>query len=199
MLATQSMPSVAPDTRPGRRVREKTDYLVVHTALTFPDQPCDAATIDSWHRARGFDGIGYHYVIHRDGTVESGRPTDEYGAHTIGYNNRSVGVCLAGGYDLISWDAARESVPPAKWIVQQKPKGLVVVSANYTATQLFELSALLQNLQERYDTQNDSSLPVVLGHRDLSRDGRSCPAFDVKKWWAEIKLGRMPESVPTEW
>lgn len=60
-----------------------------------------AAMIDNWHKARGFKSpsgihIGYHYFIRKDGTLESGRPTEEVGAHCEGYNRDSLGICLAG-------------------------------------------------------------------------------------------------------
>lgn len=81
----------------------------------------NAVLIDSWHAQRGFitpSGIhiAYHYVIlngqlspkkHNsasDGCIETGRPLDddniiqpdEVGAHTLGYNTNSIGICLIG-------------------------------------------------------------------------------------------------------
>ena len=55
--------------------------------------------IDTWHRQRGWLKIGYHYVIKRDGTVETGRDLNEVGAHVQGLNDRSLGVCMVGGID----------------------------------------------------------------------------------------------------
>jgi len=75
----------------------------------------NAILIDSWHRERGWRGIGYHAVIlnghitascfnkYFDGVIETGRPFDdntriegwETGAHTLGKNDR-IGVCLIG-------------------------------------------------------------------------------------------------------
>jgi len=56
----------------------------------------DAATIDKWHKERGFNQIGYHFVIKRDGTLESGRPLEVLGAHVRGHNRDSIGTCLIG-------------------------------------------------------------------------------------------------------
>ena len=68
----------------------------------------DASVIDQWHKERGWDGIGYHYVIlngcrskgeyHKgdDGKIEPGRPLDKQGAHCKGENADSLGVCLIG-------------------------------------------------------------------------------------------------------
>jgi len=76
----------------------------------------NALLIDKWHRERGWRCIGYHFVILNgqlrskinnpilDGAVESGRPMDsdnklsaeEKGAHTYGFNNDSISICLIG-------------------------------------------------------------------------------------------------------
>lgn len=55
------------------------------------------AEIDQWHRGRGWNGIGYHLVIRRDGTCEEGRDVERIGAHTKGHNSDSYGLCLVGG------------------------------------------------------------------------------------------------------
>ena len=38
------------------------EYIVVHTAA-FDGQDCDRDLIDKWHKARKWNGIGYHFVI----------------------------------------------------------------------------------------------------------------------------------------
>lgn len=53
--------------------------------------------IDRWHKQRGWSGIGYHWVIKRDGTIEDGRPVNKVGAHVKGYNTGSLGLCMVGG------------------------------------------------------------------------------------------------------
>lgn len=42
---------------------------------------------------------GYHYFIDKAGVVTQTRYDDEEGAHTIGYNTQSLGICLAGNFD----------------------------------------------------------------------------------------------------
>ncbi|XP_060081507.1 peptidoglycan-recognition protein SC2-like [Ylistrum balloti] len=56
----------------------------------------------------GFDDIGYQYVIGGDGTVFEGRGWKYQGAHSPGYNTKSIGVCLLGNFTatLPSNDAA---------------------------------------------------------------------------------------------
>lgn len=70
--------------------------LVVHCAATPNGRPHDAADIHQWHRERGWDGIGYHYVIRIDGRIENGRPNYWTGAHVGGHNQNTLGICLIG-------------------------------------------------------------------------------------------------------
>lgn len=71
--------------------------IIVHCSATPAGRHVTVADIDLWHRQRGFDGIGYHYVVYLDGTVREGRPLERVGAHCRGYNATSIGVCYIGG------------------------------------------------------------------------------------------------------
>jgi N-acetylmuramoyl-L-alanine amidase len=75
------------------------DMIVVHCSATPEGRDVSAAEIDAWHRQRGFERIGYHYVVRLNGEVEEGRALNEVGAHCVGYNTRSIGVCYVGGTD----------------------------------------------------------------------------------------------------
>ena len=74
----------------------KINKLVIHCSDSPDDRDVDRKDIDAWHKERGWDGIGYHYVIKRDGVVEIGRPESVQGAHTRGHNRGSLGVCMIG-------------------------------------------------------------------------------------------------------
>lgn len=71
-------------------------HVVVHCSASPQGRGDTAATIHSWHKEKGWDGIGYHHVILEDGTVENGRPHYWQGAHVKGYNHASIGICLIG-------------------------------------------------------------------------------------------------------
>ncbi len=71
-------------------------HVVVHCSASPQGRGDTAATIHSWHKEKGWDGIGYHHVIWADGTVEQGRPHYWQGAHVKGYNHCSIGICLIG-------------------------------------------------------------------------------------------------------
>ena len=75
--------------------------IVIHCSAVKPDQQSSAAQIDTWHRQRGFHlGIGYHYVIRRNGVIEAGRPEWMVGAHCQHHNQHSIGICYEGGLDI---------------------------------------------------------------------------------------------------
>ncbi len=69
----------------------------------------DKNIIDTWHKARGWNGCGYHFVITNgipepgkpyrnqlDGIVQTGRSLNTVGAHCRGHNEDSIGICLIG-------------------------------------------------------------------------------------------------------
>ena len=73
--------------------------IILHCSATKENADFSAADIKKWHLQRGFKNIGYHYVIRLDGTVEAGRKEDEMGAHCLGHNKDSLGICYIGGLD----------------------------------------------------------------------------------------------------
>ena len=131
--------------------------LVIHCSAVKPDQTSSAAQIDTWHRQRGFHlGIGYHYVIRRDGEIEPGRPEWMVGAHCLNHNAHSIGICYEGGLDI-----------------RGQPDD------TRTAAQKATMRQLLEDLHKRYPRA------LIVGHRDLSHD-RDCPCFDAVKEYADI-------------
>lgn len=77
----------------------KIDKIILHCAATKEGQHFTVEDIDRWHKARGFAKIGYHYVIYLDGSVHKGRQEELMGAHTLGQNSTSIGICYIGGLD----------------------------------------------------------------------------------------------------
>lgn len=75
------------------------DEIIIHCTATKEGVDVDAKTIDKWHKQRGWKGIGYHYVIKLDGTVEKGRNDEEVGAHCTNHNAHSIGIVYVGGLD----------------------------------------------------------------------------------------------------
>lgn len=73
--------------------------IIVHCSATQEGKDYRAAHIDRWHKQRGWRGIGYHYVVDLDGTVEKGRVVSQAGSHCYGRNAHSIGICYIGGLD----------------------------------------------------------------------------------------------------
>ena len=132
--------------------RKETKYLIVHCSATRPSANLGVREIRQMHRDRGFSDIGYHFVIKRDGTVETGRELNAMGAHCKGLNDVSLGICLVGGVDN-----------------NLKPE------ANFTEEQMSSLIELLIDLQNTHYPHTD-----IRGHHDFAN--KACPSFHVKHW-----------------
>lgn len=87
-------------------------YLIVHCSDTDDDNDLSALDIHKMHLSFGWDGIGYHKVINRQGEVENGRPEYWVGAHVKGKNFESLGVCLIGrkNFTKIQFKALEETL-----------------------------------------------------------------------------------------
>ena len=123
--------------------------IVVHCSAVRPDQPSSAAQIDTWHRRDNHwkYGIGYHYVIRRNGDIEHGRPEYMVGAHCLNHNGHSIGVCYEGGYDARGQPADTR-----------------------TPEQKAAMRRLLEDLHRRYPRA------LIVGHHDLDPT-KPCPCI----------------------
>lgn len=126
--------------------------IIIHYSAVRPHQTSSAAQIDCWHRQQGWKGIGYHYVVRRDGSIEHGRPLWEVGAHCEGQNSHSVGICYEGGLDKAG-----------------KPAD----------TRTPEQKKTLRDLLERLHRLFPKAL--IVGHRELN-PWKACPCFDVSEY-----------------
>ena len=132
--------------------------IVIHCSAVAPNQRSSAAQIDTWHRQRGWKfGIGYHYVVRRDGQIEPGRPEWMVGAHCQNHNAHSVGICYEGGIDI------REQAADTR-----------------TAAQKLALRQLLEDLHRRYPRA------LIVGHHDLD-PRKDCPCFDAVREYADLQ------------
>ena len=71
-------------------------YIVVHCSDSPQGRGDGAEDIHQWHKEKGWDGIGYHYVVEDDGNAMPGRPHYWKGAHVRNYNHNSLGICVIG-------------------------------------------------------------------------------------------------------
>lgn len=145
--------------------RKVTEYIIIHYSATPPSMDVDVTDIDRWHRDRGWNGCGYHYIVKRDGTVQEGRNINDVGAHTKGHNHNSVGVCLVGGVLENDYSKPQLNFTPEQWKALHRV--VHVLSSEYPEAQ-------------------------VAGHKEFSPT--HCPGFHVREWWANA-VGREDEKI----
>lgn len=73
--------------------------IIIHCSATPEGRHHTVKDIDRWHRDRGFAQVGYHWVVYLDGSIHPGRNENIIGAHTVGHNTDSIGICYIGGVD----------------------------------------------------------------------------------------------------
>lgn len=130
-----------------RRINE----IIVHCSATPEGKDYTIGEITKWHKAKGYKTIGYHYVIYRDGSIHKGRKFEDEGAHCIGHNQNSIGICYIGGLDTDGKTAKDTRTP------EQKQSLLKLLEA---LTLIFP------------ETKGH-----VHGHRDFA--AKACPSFDA--------------------
>lgn len=138
------------------------DTIFVHCSATRPDWMARSTAeakrdeIDRWHKQLGWKGIGYHYIIDRDGIIVAGRPVEQVGAHVKGHNIGSIGVCLIGGHGSNENDRFTD---------------------HYTANQAVSLHNLIDRLRAEHP-----GIKQVRGHNEVA--AKACPGFNVARWSA---------------
>lgn len=79
--------------------------VFIHHSVTNPtgDPKADTRQIQNFHMdSRNYADIAYTLLVHPDGTVLEGRTVGgqaAQGAHTSGYNSKSVAICAIGNYE----------------------------------------------------------------------------------------------------
>ena len=134
----------------------KINKIILHCTATPEGRPTSVKDIRSWHKARGFSDIGYHYIVHIDGSISKGRPEEKQGAHVKGHNKDSIGIAYVGGID-------KNNFQPLD---------------TRTEKQKSSLHGLIMNLMKDYP---DATLH---GHNEFS--SKACPSFDVSKEYENI-------------
>ena len=135
--------------------------IIIHCTATNPSWYADrsvddvVAEIRRWHvEERNWSDIGYHAIIHRDGSVGYGRPVERPGAHVAGRNKHTIGVSLVGGRGGCADDDFLD---------------------NFTPEQEEALRELIVEYSSKFP-----SIKEVSGHNCYAR--KACPCFDVKNW-----------------
>lgn len=128
----------------------KITEIIIHCSATPAGRIFTVQDLDCWHRARGFSSIGYHYVIYLDGSIHPGRPVEDIGAHCLGHNAHSIGVCYIGGLDVDTLEPTDTRTPEQRAALRE----------------------LIAELQEQYPGA------TVHGHNEFA--DKACPCFRVR-------------------
>lgn len=139
----------------------KINEIIVHCAATREGRDFTVEDITRWHKARGFATIGYHYVIYRDGSIHEGRPLEQIGAHCVGHNKHSIGICYIGG-------CASDGKTPKDTRTPEQKEALL---------------ALLRRLKARFPNAS------IHGHRDFA--AKACPSFDAFREYRQLAIAIM--------
>jgi N-acetylmuramoyl-L-alanine amidase len=124
--------------------------IILHCTATPEGRPVTVKEVDAWHRERGFQKIGYHYLIGLNGEQWKGRNVEEIGAHCEGQNANSIGVCYAGG---LAGDGK-------------------TAKDTRNEAQKTALLSLIKELKQKYPQA------TIHGHREFAN--KACPCFDAK-------------------
>ena len=125
------------------------NLIVVHCSATRADRSFPVTALIRCHADR-FGFTGYHYYVTRDGTIYQTRHEQLVGAHAVGYNSHSLGVCYEGGLDT-KGNPADTRTPKQKQA----------------------LLRLLRKLRAAHPGAR------IVGHRDLPGVSKACPCFDA--------------------
>lgn len=78
--------------KPARSVHS----VFIHCSAADSPEHDDISVIRAWHLERGWNDVGYHYFITKNGTVQQGRATELTPAAQRGHNKGSIAICLHG-------------------------------------------------------------------------------------------------------
>ena len=140
-------------------IKRDISEVIVHATETYSNKDIGAIEINNIHNELGHDGIGYHYVIRRDGRLQRGRPVNRKGEHAVvnGHDVYSIGVVMVGGLNV----ATGNDNP-----LNNRS------SQSFTREQFTTLEKFLRSFYRRY------SGGQVFGHNDIDTTEQD-PYFDV--------------------
>ena len=76
-------------------------YIIIHHSAVSREKNSEQFdAINNYHKSKGWGMIGYHYLIEPNGKIKVGRMENQHGAHCIGCNHNSIGICLTGYFDI---------------------------------------------------------------------------------------------------
>lgn len=153
---------------------KKWEYIIVHHSLTKDGNTVSWQAIRKYHKdILKWADIGYHFgieIINGEIEILFGRSLLKDGAHTkeLGMNQKGIGVCIIGNFDLVAPDGAA----------------------------LLKLKELIKFLKDVYEIETDNILGhrevgIRAGYDWIRKEYKSCPGeqFNMDMLRGEIKRG----------
>ena len=152
-----------------RKTTRDVSEIVVHATESYTNANIGSEEIHIRHIEAGHDGIQYHYVIRRDGTLQRGMPTDtpSTASAILGHDKNCIDVALVGGVNVPS-----EADYPL----------LNLSASSFTQAQMKTLEAVCESFYLKV------SGGQVMGHNAIDRNSQD-PYFDVVSY-VENKFGK---------
>jgi len=136
-------------------------YLTLHSTQSFNNQYLTSLDIHRDHLERGFEGIQYHYVIRKDGTVERGLPADRVSQSSPrNLRNFTIDIALVGGINASSGVTNPDEYKSIE---------------SYTRAQMDTLESFIDAFYRKYPGG------IVQGHNQIDQEVDD-PNFDVAKY-----------------
>lgn len=86
--------------------RTKTDAIILHHSAC---SSCSVEQIHQWHINNGWAGIGYHFLVRKDGSIYRGRSENKVGAHASNHNSTTIGICAEGNFEIETMSEAQKN------------------------------------------------------------------------------------------
>lgn len=137
-------------------IRRPITELVVHWTESYTNARLTARDIDERQRLLGEDGIQYHYIIQRNGTLQRGADIEKQTNHSR-HNRYTIAIAFVGGYNTATQTVDYEN-------------NTGIRSLNRVQFNTFD-----QFLRVFYNTYPGGQ---VLGHNDVDEE-HDDPGFDV--------------------
>lgn len=178
----------------GLSKRRLTEVIILHHAEA---SQCSVEEIHSWHMDRGFSGIGYHFLVRKDGRIYRGIPEDTIGAHTSGHNSNSIGICFEGDYmteimSELQIQAGKELVSSLKnkYGINQVKKHKDVTATDCPGIN-FPFDRIVSDIKENNNIENTNKENLILSFQKAAQaDG-----YDFPKYGCDGYYGTETEAV----
>lgn len=144
--------------------------IIVHCEATPEGEEFSDESVSACHKQRKFSSyvkngktwyIGYHYIVHLDGSIHACRPESIKGCHCSGHNTNSIGVSYVGG------------CPPRtdkNWMNKAKD--------TRTPAQKAALLKLLKELKAKYPNAK------IYPHYKFAN--KACPSFNAEEEYKNL-------------